>query len=92
MMICESSKFPGIFRKRQQLCQEVVSLQLASQQLSFSLQHFTLLPAATSEIGLEDSQPLFNPLHNLWAVQVWGGLVMWSLREAFKNYLADFLR
>ena len=78
-MICESSKFPGIFRKRQQLCQEVVSLQLASQQLGFSLQHFTLLPAATFETGLEDSQPVFNPLHNLRAVQVWGGLLKWSL-------------
>ena len=78
-MICESSIFPGIFRKRQQLCQEVVSLQLASQQLSFLLHHFTLLPAATSETGLEESQPLFNPLQNLRAVQVWGGLIMWSL-------------
>ena len=78
-MIYESSKFPRIFRKRQQLCQEVVSLQLASQQLNFSLQHFTLLPTTTSETGLEVSQPLFNPLHNLRAVQVWGGLVMWSL-------------
>ena len=79
MMICESSIFPGIFRKRQQLCQEVVSLQLASQQLSFPLQHFTLLPAATSETGLEESQPLFDPLHNLRAVQVWGGLMSLTL-------------
>ena len=78
-MICESIKFPGTLRKRQQLCKEVESVQLASQQLNFSLQHFSLLTTATSEIGLEVSQPLFNPLHNLRAVQVWGGLVMWSL-------------